>query len=341
MKLLLLICKVFAILLLLAVSCPAQSLSTIERLAFDTHQLNHATIHIVHGNIYREDARTGVISKFLRTGQIVFAQLPAPGVGRAVHAVSITEDAKGNVYLSDGVNIHTYSLEGRYLGSFSPGINLSTNGVVVIDQNHFFLTGRMPAARGGGSATIFEVAGGTTRRSFGTVPFPNLAGVEDAALNTDNMLAFDAARGLLYELSPYLYEIHVYTPNGDLVRSAAPPAEFRLRPPNVRKVGQGVGLDPSDALTNLFVLPDGGLAVEGMQLQQVTGQGNRRQVTYSTFVDIYDARGQFVGRMDQGHLKAAGTSWYCSVDKATGDFYFADDSALYRARPHFSMAAKK
>lgn len=332
--------------LVLGVSCLAQNFATIDERTFDTSRLTPGTIYIMHGNIYRKHARTGLLSKFLLTGQEVFGQLPPPSVGRAIGAISVTEDLSGNIYVSDGMNIHAYSPGGQYKGSISPGINMAMNGLVALDGTHFYVTGRIPPSRGGGSTTIFEITQDGVRQSFGTVPFPSLAGTEDAILNTDNMLAFDKSRELLYELSQYLYEIRVYNLKGEHVRTITPPAAYRLRPPNVKKVkfqklGRGAGVEPSDTLTDLFVFPDGGVAVEGMLLRRVTANDNHQQAEYSTFIDIYDGRGQFMGRLDQDKLKAAGSAWYASVDRVTGDFYFADTSKLYRARPSFAVTARK
>jgi hypothetical protein len=332
---------VVALSLALVQWCFAQMFGNADRRAWDARSIKGGVIHIIHGNIYRKDARTGILSKFSPTGQEIFAQLAQPSTGRATRVTSVTEDATGNLYVSDGLNIHAYSSDGQYRGSLSPGINMSMNGLVALDSDHFFVAGRKPSSRGGGSATIFEIKKDGVVRSFGKVAFPNLSGNEDAMLNTDNMLAFDRSRGLLYQLPQYLYEIRVYNMNGDLVRTITPPAAYNLRLPNVKRIGQGVGVDPSDTLTNLFVLPDGGLAVEGMPLQNVTTNDKHQIVEYSTFVDLYDSNGQFLVRLNRDQLTAARASWYVSVDKATGEFYFADDSNLYWARPKVGVTAKR
>jgi hypothetical protein len=114
------------------------------------------------------------------------------------------------------------------------------------------------------------------------------------------------------------------------VKTIVPPPEYRARKPNLTGGPEASGLDPSDALRRIFVLPNGYLAVQGSLVDQTVRQGNNVAVSYSQFVDLHSPAGEFVRRLHQNDLRL-GEARFLGVDAETGEFYFADKNTLYVA----------
>lgn len=306
----------------------AQDFAVGQQHSFDLARIRGAAITITNGHIYRIDPRSGTVTCMLPSGEQLFSALEPPPVGRALHPVAVTEDGTGTLYVSDGINVHLYGSDGKLRRTFTPGLNIAKDGLLAINPEYLYVAGRVPASRGPNTATIHEIRQGRLVQSFSTPFFPGRTGMQDVTLNTDSALALDARRGLVYQLPELLYEIRVYRTTGEYVRTVSPPPEYRIRGPNLREIGRGVGLDPSDALTAI-VLSDGGIVVEGTLLDQAVRTDTNVAVSYSKFVDHYDADGKFVQRLHDGTLQLPGGAVFLGIDRLSGEFYFVDRSSLH------------
>jgi hypothetical protein len=291
---------------LVPLACTAQTFSTVE-----THAAKwrcHGRVWIENSALYCKDAHTQEISKTLIDGRQEFARLETPSVGQSNHIIALAEDANQNVYAVDGVNVHIYSNSGKYQRSLTPGINMSF-GLAVLDAEHIFVTGRLSPTAGESSATAFLIGSKGIQRSFS---------MEDHAVNAPSFLALDRGRKLLYQIPQHLYEVRVFDLEGNLRRTIAPPAKYRIRVPKPHHYPDGgVGLDPSDAIGDIAVLPDGGIAVTGDILDHAETQDQMTSVSYSTFVDVYGPDGNFNTRLTGDQLQLEGAH-LMQLDSATG-----------------------
>ena len=138
------------------------------------------------------------------------------------------------------------------------------------------------------------------------------------------MLAIDRGSRMLYQLSPNLYEIRVFTLNGDPIRTIVPPVNYLTRPPNIEHdPSGGIGIGPSDTLDDIAVLPDGSITVSGGLVENSAPQGSQMGAgaSYSRFLDTYDASGKFQRRIPQSELTLEGTP-FRGIDHHTGRAYF-------------------
>ena len=156
--------------------------------------------------------------------------------------------------------------------------------------------------------------------------------MEDHAVNAPSFLALDRGRKLLYQIPQYLYEIRVFDLEGNLRRTIAPPAKYRIRVPKPHHYPDGgVGLDPGDAIGDIAVLPDGGIAVTGDILDHAETQNEKTSVSYSTFVDVYGPDGNFDTRLIGDQLQLEGAH-LMQLDSATGKAYFRKEGAVIGAQ---------
>lgn len=91
-------------------------------------------------------------------------------------------------------------------------------------------------------------------------------------------------------------------------------------------------MDPNDILSDIAVLPDGGIAVMGQPLERSEVQGQKTSVFYSRFVDVYDADGSFKSRLAGDQLRFNGGANFLTFDGATGKPYFKTENSVTEAQ---------
>jgi hypothetical protein len=265
----------------------------------------------------------------MRHYDTVFAlMLPALSFSQSFSPVA-THPAR-NIYAVDGVNIHIYSPDGRYEKSLTPGINM-TMGLAALDPQHLYVTGRLVPEKAASRATVFRLGPCGIDRSFSNVFITGLSGMDDHLLNSSSFLALDRQRGRLYQIPQYAYEIRVFDLDGKLLHTIAPPTQYRIRAPQLQHLpNAGVSLEPGDALGDISVLPDGGLAVTGDVLDSSSTKDRTTSVSYSRFVDVYGADGVFKRRLSGDQLKLAG-AFLLAFDHESGKAYFRDPGSVVEA----------
>jgi len=247
--------------------------------------------------------------------------------------VGLATDPAGEIYAVDGLHVHIYTASGSYEKSITPGLNLG-QGLVVADPQHIFVAGRAP--RGGivsHSATIFELGSGGTSRSFSDVFHKDRTGMDDMVLNKESYLSLDRKRKLIYQVPQSLYEVRVFGFNGNLVSTIVPPQEYRIRIPEVRRpMGPDSAVtQASDYLFDIVSLPEGGFAVLGDIQVSVEQHGSVSVPKLDRFVDVYNAKNEFVRRLRGSSLMLNG-AYFIGFDQTTGEAFFKTDDAVLEAR---------
>jgi hypothetical protein len=279
-------------------------------------------IWVENSSLFCKDWQTKELAKLSFDGREIFPKLDPPPVGSAAQIVGLAEDASGDIYAVDGNHIHVYSPQGKYKKTLSPGIQL-TFGIVVADPDHIYVSGHSPFKRNDSSASIFVVGSDGIQRSFSTPFFSGRSGLEEFVLNVPGILALDRSKGLLYQVSPNLYEIRVFDLQGKPVRTISPPAEYANRAPQVIHSPQGgVGIGAGDTLDDIAVLSNGGLAVSGARLDEEQKDGAKTGDSYTRFLDIYDATGKFLRRFSENGLQLEGKHLW-GIDHHTGRAFFS------------------
>ena len=279
-------------------------------------------IWIVNSDLYCKDVRSKELTKWSSDGRKIFSHLERPADGSS-DVFAVAEDAAGNIYATDGGQIHAYSPDGSYLYSLTPGVEMN-QGLAVLDAEHIFVSGRSPTS----GATVFLVGSNGIERSFSSPFVAGLTGVDDRVANWVSFLALDRGKRLLYQLPQDLYEIRVFDLNGKLLRKIVPPAEYRTRAPELQHPdGGGVFFAPGDGLSDITVVPGGGLIVTGMILDSAKTSGKVTSVNYSRFVDLYDSSGKFRRRFTNDELELDGAK-LLRFDSTTARAFFKNGNSM-------------
>lgn len=326
----------FAIGLLLAASLPLQCQNLTPSREYRAQWRCMGHVWIFNSDLYCLDANSRQISKTTASGRLVFSSLPSPSgialtspYGRSPNTVGLSVDPDGQIYAVDGLQVHVYSADGKFVRSMKPGINLG-QGVAALDSEHVYVAGRaahnssLPA-----NATVFEIGSRGVERSFSDIFFADRSRSDDMVLNKESHLALDRQRGLLYQLPQARYEIRVFTLDGEFVRAILPPPQFAIKTPEVsHPMGpKSAALEPSDMLFNIVVTGDGGLAVQGDLLRSAKRNGNNLITQYDRFVDLYDPSGNFKRRLTGNDLTSGG-AWLIGLDRITGSAFLTSNNTV-------------
>jgi len=215
------------LILMAGLSAECQTFSLLQK--HDVSWSCRGHVWILSSNQYCWDAINHNVSKVTLTGQQVFSHLPTP-TDKPYNIVGLTADSAGQIYAVDGLTVYIYSPQGKYEKSLSPGINLG-QGIVVLDSQHIFVAGRSQPGSLQPDSTIFEIGPDGVKRSFSDVFFQGLPAADDMILNKQSFLALDRHRNLLYQLPQTLYEIRVFSLNGELLRKIMPPPNIGFNSP--------------------------------------------------------------------------------------------------------------
>lgn len=289
----------------------------------------HGWEWISNATFFCSDIKTHQLSRVGLDGTVLFSGLQAPAFRGPKAVEALGQDADANLYVVDGMNIYVYSPEGKYQRVISPGINLST-GIAPLDSQHFYVAGRVPPKKGDSKATVFLVGPSGVEQGFSDVFVRGLSGLDDLVMNSASYLALDQPHGLLYQLPQNVYEIRVFDLKGRPVRTIVPPPQYALRAPQLEHIGRGVTLAPGDALSDIVVFPNGGLAISGDTLDFAETTGKRTAVSYSRFVDLYDPTGAFLRRLQGAELKL-NDNYFTGFDHTTGKAYFKGSDTVTEA----------
>ena len=292
----------------------------------------HGWVWIGNTNLFCADVKTDQLSKVALDGTVRFTALPSVG-GVQPHAVlAVAEDADDNFYVVDGLRIFAYSPDGKFQRAITPGVQMSM-GIVAIDSQHFFVAGGLPPKSKDSKPTVFRVGPNGVEQQFSDVFVKGLSGTDDYVVNGVSFLALDRTRGLLYQVAQNSYEIRVFDLSGTLLRTIASPSQYPFKPGQIEHFGKGSALSPGDAISDVVVLSNGGLAINGDTLDFAETDGKKTSVSYTRFVDLYDANGTFLRRLRGADLTLNG-GFFTGFDHKTGKAYFRNDAKVIEASLH-------
>jgi hypothetical protein len=292
----------------------------------------HGWVWIGDTNLFCADAKTDQLSKVGLDGSVKFTGLPIVGGVQPKAVLAVAEDSDDNFYVVDGLRIFAYSPDGRFQKAITPGVQMSM-GIVAIDSQHFFVAGGIPPRSKDSKPTIFRVGPDGIEQQFSDVFVKGLSGTDDYVVNGVSFLALDRTRGLLYQVGQNSYEIRVFDLNGSLLRTIASPSQYPFKPGQIEHFGKGSALAPGDAISDVVVLSNGGLAINGDTLDFAEVDGKKTTVSYSRFVDLYDANGTFLRRLRGADLTLNG-GFFTGFDHKTGKAYFRNDAKVIEANLH-------
>lgn len=284
----------------------------------------HGWIWIGKQSLYCSDPRNHQLTKVGLDGGSSTDFIPATGKHpKAVLAMA--QATNGNVYIVDGAQIDIFQPDGSFKSAINVGVSLST-GIALLDDQHMFVTG-WPHPQSDPKATVFLVGPGGVENKFSDVFVKGLSDADDFVVNSASYLALDRMKGVLYQVGQNLYEIRVFDLKGTLLKTIAPPSHYALRAPNIKHVGKGSMLEPGDAISDIVVLGNGGLAVTGDTMDFAETQGAKTTMGYSKFVDLYDGEGRFLRRL-RGNDLQFNDSYFVGFDHITGHGYFRNSATV-------------
>lgn len=287
----------------------------------------HGWMWITNGNMFCSDPRTHELSKVGLDGTQAASFINATS-NQPKAVLAMAQDAAGDVYIVDGARVYIYSNTGTFKATVNPGVGLST-GIALIDSKHFFVTG-WPRPQTDPKATVFLVGPSGVEKRLADVFLKGLSAADDYVLNAASYLAIDRSKGVLYQVGQNWYEIRAFDLKGNFLRTISPPEEYSLRAPKIDHANSGSLLEPGDAISDIAVLPNGGLAITGDTLDFAETRGSRTTVGYSRFVDLYDPDGRFQRRI-RGRELQINDAYLAGFDHSTGQAYFRNDSGVIAA----------